>query len=167
MTICISTSADGRIAVQSPYHPEFPAAARNLGGKWDARSKTWCFDARDESRVRELCCSIFGTDGRADTKLVTLRVTVSAPWFTYTGSLFLAGRQIARAIGRDSGARLGEGVVILSGKGAGSGGSRNRTTIMRAETIFELRDVPHAAALDAVENHDSALTIEIIESATA
>ena len=59
---------DGRLAVSSPYHPNFPARARLLGGEWDATRRVWIFDAREDDRVRSLCCEIYGTntaDGEA------------------------------------------------------------------------------------------------------
>jgi len=56
---------DGRIVVGSPYHPNFPARARLLGGDWDARRHVWIFDAREDDRVRSLCREIYGTDGAA------------------------------------------------------------------------------------------------------
>src|SRR5438105_14617776 len=54
---------DGRIAVSRPYHPNFPARARSLGGVWDAARRVWLFDAGDHDRVRSLCRDIYGTDG--------------------------------------------------------------------------------------------------------
>jgi DNA repair protein RadC len=54
---------DGRIAVSTPYHPNFPARARMLGGEWDAARRVWMFDASDEVRVRRLCQEIYGADG--------------------------------------------------------------------------------------------------------
>ena len=39
---------DGRIAVSTPYHPNFPARARMLGGEWDAARRVWMFAAGDE-----------------------------------------------------------------------------------------------------------------------
>jgi DNA repair protein RadC len=54
---------DGRIAVSTPYHPNFPARARMLGGEWDAARRVWMFDAGDEARVRRLCQEIYGADG--------------------------------------------------------------------------------------------------------
>jgi DNA repair protein RadC len=54
---------DGRIAVNSPYHPNFPPRARFLGGEWDAARRVWVFDAGEEDRVRSLCREIYGTDG--------------------------------------------------------------------------------------------------------
>src|SRR3954454_12291487 len=51
---------DGKIAVRSPYHPQFPARARQLGGTWDAGRLIWLFGAREEERVKALCEEVFG-----------------------------------------------------------------------------------------------------------
>ena len=53
----------GRIAVSSPYHPNFPARARGLGGVWDAARRVWVFDAADRDRVESLCREIYGALG--------------------------------------------------------------------------------------------------------
>ena len=53
---------------------------------------------------------------------------------------------MARAYGRDSGAKIGEGVVFLEG-GASSGGSvKNWYTTIKKGSVFEVRDVPRAKA---------------------
>ncbi len=54
---------DGRLAVSTPYHPDFPARARMLGGKWDAAQRVWVFDVGENDRVRTLCREIYGTEG--------------------------------------------------------------------------------------------------------
>ncbi len=64
MPLLIVEEEDGRIAVSSPYHPNFPAKARGLGGIWDTARRVWVFDAGDHDRVRSLCREIYGTDGR-------------------------------------------------------------------------------------------------------
>jgi len=56
---------DGRIAVSSPYHPDFPSRARGLGGSWDALRHVWLFDLGDHDRVASLCREIYGGDGAA------------------------------------------------------------------------------------------------------
>jgi DNA repair protein RadC len=53
---------DGRIAVSSPYHPQFPARARTLGGTWDAARRVWLFDMADQERVKSLCLEIYGAE---------------------------------------------------------------------------------------------------------
>jgi hypothetical protein len=54
---------DGHIVVNSPYHPNFPARARGLGGEWDAVRHVWVFDAAEQDRVKALCREIYGAEG--------------------------------------------------------------------------------------------------------
>ncbi len=54
---------DGRIIVSSPYHPNFPARARTLGGDWDAARRVWIFDAGERDRVASLCREVYGGNG--------------------------------------------------------------------------------------------------------
>jgi DNA repair protein RadC len=63
MPLSIVEEENGRIAVSSPYHPNFPARARTLGGVWDTARRVWVFDSADHDRVRSLCREIYGTDG--------------------------------------------------------------------------------------------------------
>jgi DNA repair protein RadC len=63
MPLSIVEEQDGRIAVSSPYHPDFPFRARSLGGIWDTARRVWVFDAGDHDRVRSLCREIYGADG--------------------------------------------------------------------------------------------------------
>lgn len=146
----------GKIVVRSPYHPDFAPRAKKLGGKWDASQKQWMFDARDEAKVRELLVKIYGTDGSPLPRgqLLTIRAPAQvcdqrgygSSSSSRTMSFWLAGREVAHASGRDSGARLGDGVVILSG-GFSSGGSvKNPSCTYKAGTVFELRDVPRELA---------------------
>jgi hypothetical protein len=74
--IHIEVAENGTLIVKAPYHPDFPARARNLGGNWHAPPQTWHFDGRDLERVRALCLEIYGTDGTPETSAtLTLRVT--------------------------------------------------------------------------------------------
>lgn len=153
---------DKTITVSSPYHPDFPSRARKLGGSWHSTSKTWTFDVRDLERVKELCRSIFGEDGTDEITLnvVTLRVTVTSEWHEERDSLFLAGRMIARAVGRDSGARLGNGIVLLDGKITSGGSAKYWCTVAEKGTVFELRDVPREIAEKEANPY---LKIEILD----
>ena len=46
------TVTGSQMSVVSPYSPEFPPRAKELGGKW--RAPAWEFDARDEELERKL-----------------------------------------------------------------------------------------------------------------
>ena len=155
-----------RLMVESPYHPSFPAAARRLGGTWDDRSRMWSFDVRDESRVRELTQRIYGEGGENSGRLYTVRLRSQGSWCVRHGGLYWGVRELAHATGRDSGARLGPGVVLLQG-GFGSGGSRaNWTTDVRDNTVVELKDVPEAC-LTMDSNDTDWEVLEAIEQSAA
>jgi len=141
---------ENAIEVISPFHPQMPPRAKNLGGKWNPVSNSWVFDKRDEERVRTLCKEIYGDDGKTDISYVDLLVKLPDGIFSYGDEYRVAGRLVARVFGRDSGAKLGTGVVVLKG-GFGSGGSRkNFATTASKGTEFELRDVPIGLAEKAV-----------------
>jgi DNA repair protein RadC len=56
---------DGHLVVNSPYHPNFPARARALGGDWDAARRVWVFDVGEGERVKSLLREVYGSDGNA------------------------------------------------------------------------------------------------------
>lgn len=132
------------LSVTSPYNPDFPASARHLGGRWDAGRKVWSFDARDESAVRQALRETYGTDGSAPVQLVTIRVRIPD---ASTDEYWACGRRIARRVSRDEDVRLGDGVVIVAGGFADSGGSAKHPRLSPlAGTVLEVRDVPLAIA---------------------
>lgn len=138
---------NNRVIAQTPYHPSLPAKARALGGKWDPARKVWTFDARDEERVREMVRAIYGTDGSQPAAVVTVRYTPDRHDLQHA-TLWLFGREVATRMGRDNPVRLGEGVVIVSGAFAGSGGSRQYPLIGDADVVLEVRDVPAAMVVE-------------------
>ncbi|GEM_PF-366351 len=145
----VTITADATtVRVASPYNPDFAPAAKRLGGRWEPTTRTWLFDLRDEARVRDLCRRIYGTDGTVATgDLVTLRLTATCDVASDVhGGLYAAGRQIAHASGRDSGARLGGGIVVLSGRVTSGGSVKNWYTVMREGAVVLIRDVPREAA---------------------
>ena len=158
------------ISVASPFHPAFVSRAKELGGKWDAAAKVWTFDARDcdEDDVRALCRAVYGTDGSSDTKLVDLRITFKSGARAGQRAVYVCGREIARAWGRDSGAKLGEGVKLVEGRITSGGSSKNWATVVDAGSVFIVRDVPEAKARAEAEacNTDE-FSIEILTSAPA
>ena len=159
------TNENNKLVVRSPYHPDFPHGAKRLGGRWV--NGAWSFDLRDADRVRELCRDIYGTDGDISEPTVTLRASWPDGGQEYDGAVYVAGRQVARARDRDSGAALGDGIIVLAG-GFGSGGSRkNWTTDIQKSTVIEIRDVPLAMAEKAVaESAGCVATVEILDAAT-
>ena len=155
---------ENKIVVESPYHPRFPHRAKKLGGRWDSGAKEWTFDARDEERVRALCLEIYGEDGNGTSDLVTVRVSFEKDCWAAAAGYFVAGRCVGRAFGRDSGARLGEGVVVIEGSVSSGGSRKNWTTFVKAGTVIEIRDLPRTAAEGEVKSPADDYTVEIVEA---
>ncbi len=148
MSKIVFSRKDGIVFVYTPYHPDFPSAARDMGGQW--RSPAWVFDARDEKRVRDFCLDLFGTDG-SPCELVTLRVTLSGSVCDRAGKeteIYIGGRRCAWVFGNDDNrARLGYGVVLVEGRLFGSGSRRNpNISWSDGTTVLEVRDVPRVKA---------------------
>lgn len=141
-----TTSGTDKLIVQTPYHPDFPKRARELGGNWNGVQRLWFFDVRDEVRVRDLVKECYGTDGTPSV-VVTVRSEIK---HVAAGEqqLFLYGREVARRWDRDSRVRLGEGCVVVAGEFGESGGSRNHPRLGDCTgVVLEIRDVPLAAAI--------------------
>lgn len=152
---------DSKVITTTPYDKNFIQAAKSLGGKWQAPN--WVFDRRDEERVREVCREIYGTDG-TDGPGVTLRVTFEPHHSVWRDAIRIAGREVARATSRDSGAKLGEGVVLLSGGFASAGSVKNWGTESKSDGATVLiRDMPIVAAQRIIEEHPAGVQAAQLE----
>lgn len=139
------TDGRERTRVASPYHPDFPAKARALGGKWIGTDREWSFDPRDEERVRALCKATYGSDGSEDnSNLVSVQVEMDAISADHYSDLFLFGRQVLRIMGRDSRPRLGEQCIVIDGGIHGGGSRKNPKWSCDSGTVIEIRDLPAA-----------------------
>jgi hypothetical protein len=153
--------ANGKAQIVSPYNPEFVDKIKKLGGRWDSAAKVWTVDPRNVEVVRQAMREVYGQDDRpAD--LVSVKVTMLSSKSEGRGPVVMLGRTIASAWGRDSGARIGEGVVFVEG-GADSGGSvKNWETVVTKGSVIIIHDVPRALA----EANPEGLTLEILAEET-
>lgn len=157
-----------KISVSSHYNSLFVKEARNLGGDFNRLSSQWEFDARDEAEVRELCYRIFGEDG-VRTNFCDILVKFKKTYYADRESICVLGFPVARAFGRDSGARLTPGVAVKQG-GFKSGGSvKNWCTVASADTVIMLRDISRVLAEEYIQNQDedSSISIEIISTTSS
>jgi len=163
----VKIEVNDKIKAYSPYHPDLPAPAKRLGGRWDASARCWTYDVRDEERVRELYTKIYGTYGEAATgDLVNIRVIFHKEFYERRSGIYVAGRCLGRATGRDSGAKLAEGVILLEGRITSGGSVKNWGTEATEGTVVEVRDVPRAKAQEEIDNPSDYFAVEIIEDET-
>ena len=131
---------NGMLVVSTPYNSEFVNRAKNLGGRWDAKNSTWVFDESVEDYVKQTLLDIFGVTGEASYETCSLIVknfTKKAP----QRGVDLFSRTIAIAFGRDTGAKLGDGIVWIDGKKVSDGSYKNWNTYIENAT-FEIQDFP-------------------------
>jgi hypothetical protein len=160
------TRTDSQIKVASPYSPDLPARAKTISGRWDRDSAVWAFPIAAEQQVRDLYMDVYGEWDDVPTDTVTLICECDSGAGEYTGSLTLAGRVIARASGRDSGAKTADGVIVLSGGFTSGGSVKNWRTVCRDNTAFKVLNVPRAKADVLIDTPEWCSKIEIEAPAT-
>ena len=130
--------------VKTPYHPEYPKIARQLGGLWQPITRRWAFDPRNEERVREAVVKIYGTDG-TDVDLVTIRYQLTYKDYNKR-SLYIAGRMVARRKYPGQRIEIGDGVIVINGE------FHDRGRLLDGENVeIEMKDVPRLMAEKWVE----------------
>ncbi|MFF8618296.1 helix-turn-helix domain-containing protein [Streptomyces sp. NPDC015350] len=153
-----------RLVVHVPPYPGFATPARLLGGVLNKNLQNvqrWHFDPRSEKRVRDLCISIWGTDGtlHKNNDLVALHWGFDdLPW---EKEVWLVGRLIAFRPHRDSHVQLGWGVTLLQGGFFESGGSiKNPRLDPKKGTVLEIRDVPRGIAKSVQRTTEGITVVE-------
>ena len=131
---------NGMLVVSTPYNSEFVNRAKNLGGRWDAKNSTWVFDESVEDYVKQTLLDIFGVTGEASYETCSLIVRNFTKNAKKSG-VELFSRTIAIAFGRDTGAKLGDGIVWIDGKKVSDGSYKNWNTYIENAT-FEIQDFP-------------------------
>lgn len=162
MQITITPTADQQqISVTSPYHVDFVSRARAIGGRWSGTSKTWVFDAAAEEIVRVTLRDVYGTDGADEQLGITAPATLyvycthQSPDGERAPVTMRCGITLARAFGRDSGARLGDSVAHLRGAKPRSGGSaKNWITRVPDGCLLAVYQVPRGLAERALLDPD-------------
>ncbi len=134
------------VTLKAPFNADLAPAARDIGGWWVASAKVWRFDLRDESRVRNLCREIYGSDGSPEESGDVVTVQIQANLHSEDGKVMFAGRRVAERKGRDDRVRLASGTVLVAGSFPGAGGSMRYPSIAAGDdVVLEIRDLPRSA----------------------
>ena len=139
------TKSGTDLLVQTPHmNTNFNKRLRDMGGRWE--SPAWRVDARNEALVRAALKRSYGGDGEGEPDTVSLQCHIEKD--SWQGPVEVAGRVIARAFGRDSSAKLGEGVVRLEGSVTSGGSRANWRTVVDAVVV--IHDCPRKVAEKAM-----------------
>lgn len=151
---------EGKAHVYTPYSPEFVSAIKRIGGaKWSGVKKCWTVSAEKVDSVREIMTSVYGENDLEGGEKVDIRITALYDVQSYSGSVILFGRVVCTASGRDSGARPGSEVDIVSGNISSGGSMKNFKAILEKGAVVVMRGVP-AALVENYSNED--IQVEIM-----
>lgn len=123
---------DKIVTLQHPvYNAWLVDTAKNLGGKWDAGAKAWVFATLVGGEVEAL-------DVLYNDSLVTVDIKATDKLFADTGPVTFLGYTIARAFGRDGGAKLGDSVALIEGSIGSGGSAKNWITTIAKDSVVRL-----------------------------
>lgn len=126
------------IRVRSPYSPRFVTRARAAGGAW--KNPYWAFPAAAEEAVASALSDVYAYD-EAEADLVTVRVMLLEEVAGDRGPAMLAGKVLANARGRDSGADQGADVIYESGHPQSGGSMKNWRSVAPEGAVVTLLGV--------------------------
>ena len=135
---------ENRLFVYTPFSREFvnDIKASVNGARWNPSEKAWTVPVEAEETVYALLANHYGY--RKDSNDITIIITALKRLVGEQDSVRFAGIPVARATGRDSGARVCENVIHIEGS-FGSGGSvKNWTTEVKEGSRFKLMDIPES-----------------------
>lgn len=155
---------NGMAKVFTPYNKEFIAKIKTIGGaRWNSIEKCWTVPETEIDLVRSFMLDVYGeTDQVIDTEYVTVKVTFNSEEEARCEGIVLFGKCIAKAFGRDTGAKVSDDVTLLTGSVTSGGSARNWKTIVKEGTVVKVRNVPKSAL--AIETQYD-VTVEEIEDA--
>ena len=138
---------NGTAKVFTPYNTTFVTRIKNIGGRrWNAAEKCWTVPESEIETVRALMMEVYGeTDLPDETEKITVRVTFNERAVADQDSVVLFGKTIARATGRDSGAKIGDDAVLESGEIYSGGSQRHWCTVVKEGTVIKVRNISRAA----------------------
>lgn len=155
--------ANGKAYITSPYNTDFVARIKKCGGRWDSAKRVWAINAEALEAARTAMMDVYGeTDEAPAGELVTLVIKFAEGCESKSRQpLTVAGRVIARAFGRDSGATLGEDVAFVAG-GPDSGGSNAHWLVtVTPGSICEVYNVPRTKADEVIADPPNGMEIAI------
>lgn len=163
MQIQIETN-ETLIVVVTPYNSGFVGRCRQLNGKWDATRKRWSFPIALKPDVLKALERHYGYVADTDQKRMTVTVTVNDELSEGCDSVKFGPYELARAWGRDSGAKPGNDVALIEGR-IGSGGSRkNWTAYVDAGAVFKITDVPESVVARLRKIADDKTFVEFVDA---
>ena len=109
------------ISVTSPYNADFIKRAKQIGGKWNSRQKTWDIPEEAEKELRQILAEIYGwLEGGSDKKI---EIEFNAEDFEAFENIKIGTVVAATRFSRDTQVKVASGFRVTKGEFKNSGGS--------------------------------------------
>ena len=151
----------------APFSSEFVKKAKLLGGKWGLTDgvRSWIFPRAAKIHLENLCIDIYGENGKDPVECVTLQISFpNGGDSDYCKGIEAAGRSICYASGRDSGAKVSDGVVFLRGGCKSAGSVKNWYTKILTDSVVEIYNMPRPIAEKYIATDPDSKIIEIVKT---
>lgn len=144
------TTKEGFIFLVSPYDADLAKKCRNLNGDWTGRA--WKFE-HDEDVLAAVKHAVEETFGfNYDAPRATARIEFKEDFYRGKAPYTIGGYILSEARGRDSGAKVGPGVLLLEGTIFSGGSFKNWSSEVRAGSVFKIKNFPKGAKVEDAEN---------------
>jgi len=162
MNLSITNLNDATLLICIEYWPQAVYKIKQLGqAKWDSTLKGWRVSTDYKDEVKKILLDYYGTDGSFSEKRVNIELLANQEIKMPQKPVLFAGKAVAQAFHRDSGARVAQNVALIEGSIISGGSSKNWETIVEKGSRFKLMHVNEQ--LLSFEN-DKLFSYKIIDS---
>lgn len=145
------TTNGNKAQLYTPYNRDYIAQVKMIGARWDAAAKCWTIDAQKIDDARAIMRKVYGYDDLPQStetagKLVDVTIRFNDSCTAANGPVQAFGKVLARAYGRDSGAKIGTDCSLLGGSIDSTGSRATWKTWIDAGTIIKVYNVPEHMA---------------------
>jgi hypothetical protein len=152
----MKTTNNGQIEIRTPYNREFISDLKESvsGAKWNG--EYWTVPEDAESTIDTLLKQHYGYT--PDAKKVKIIITAKRDIKEHRDSVYFNGHPIARATGRDSGAKTVNGTIKLNGTITSTGSVKNWYTTIKEGAKFQIE------VFERIAISDNDWSVEIIQT---
>lgn len=147
----------GKLYVFTPYNAAFIRDVKNINGTWSGSNRAWVVEPVMKEQLKKLLLKHYGETGEELKR--TYKITATEDHDVKWGPVQAGGLTLASAMGRDSGAKVSEGVYLLEGRIYSSGSVKNWFTSVEDGSIFQVDMTDEQAARAAEEGWE----VELVE----
>jgi hypothetical protein len=152
----MKTKNSGKIEIRTPYNKEFVSDLKESvsGAKWNG--ECWTVPEDAETAIDSLLEKHYGYTPNA--KKVKIIITAKRDIEEKRDSVYFNGHPIARATGRDSGAKTVNGTIKLDGVITSTGSVKNWYTTVREGSKFQIE------VFESIAISDDDWHVEIVQT---